>query len=163
MSSENPFLLDYEQKFNGSSPKGYMRILEFFRTNVIELRFDRRIYPSKKGHAVGHRQPTRRMLCSSNWRFIASPIVNKVFDWKRPKNPARGYQWYKKRNLIITWDILNQEWRMVNLDDWNVIASMPLSTLMEKASFLALYYSTIRRDTKRKDPIGFRRNSFADM
>lgn len=149
-------------KFVGGNPIGYMNILKFFRTHVVEVKFKRRLYPSRKGLGTGHRRNTRRMLCSSNWRFIASPIVKNVFQWKRPIGPAKGYQWYKKRNLIITWDILNQDWRIVNLDDWNVVAAMPVETLLQKAEFLAFYHCALEQLSAGSDPNGGRRNSFAD-
>lgn len=147
--------------WGGQNPKGYTGILKFFRSHVVEVKFKRRIYPTKKV-GVGHRRSTRRMLCSSNWRFIASPIVKNVFDWKKPVNTPRGYQWYKQRNLVITWDILNQDWRMVNLDQWEIVAAMPVEKLLEKASFLTFYHCYLESMTRGSDPNGGRRNSFAD-
>jgi hypothetical protein len=148
--------------YNSGTPKGYMNIMKLFQTHVVEVKFKRREYPSRKGNGTGHRRNTRRMLCSSNWRFIASPIVKNVFDWKKPKGPAKGYQWYKQRNLLITWDILNQDWRMVTLDSWEVVAVMPVEKVLQKAEFLAFYHCAIEDMTRTHDPNGHRRNSFAD-
>ena len=94
--------------------------------------------------------------------FIASPIVKNVFHWKRPLNPAKGYQWYKKRKLIITWDILNQDWRIVNLKNWEIIAAMPVDTVLQKAEFLKFYHCVLETMTRNSDSNGHRRNSFAD-
>ncbi len=150
-----------QPEFTGRTPNGYMNILDFFRNHVVEVKFKRRIYPTKtKG--TGHRRNTRRMLCSSNWRFIASPIVKSVFHWRRPQGPAKGYQWYKKRKLIITWDILNQDWRIVSLDSWEIIAAMPVDTLLQKGEFLKFYHCVLENMSSHSDPNGHRRNSFAD-
>jgi len=156
---ERPEIL--QPAWGGQNPKGYMGILKFFRTHVVEVKFKRRIWPTRQT-GIGHRRNTRRMLCSSNWRFIASPIVKKVFDWKKPVGPARGYQWYKQRNLIITWDILNQDWRMVNQKDWQIVAAIPVETLMQRASFLSFYHCNLEHITRGSDPNGGSRNSFAD-
>lgn len=145
----------------GTKINGYMNVLDFFRNNVVEVKFKRRIYPTNK-KGTGHRRDTRRMLCSSNWRFIASPIVKSVFQWKRPQNPAKGYQWYKKRNLIITWDILNQDWRMINLDSWEIVAAMPVHTLLQKVEFLKFYHCALESMSRTHDSNGHRRDSFAD-
>ena len=150
-----------QPKFTGTRPNGYMNILNFFRTHVVEVKFKRRNWPTKKG-GVGHRRNSRRMLCTSNWKFVASPVVKNVFHWKKPSGPAKGYQWYSQRNLIITWDILNQDWRMVNLDNWEVVAAVPVERVLEKASFLALYHGTLEKMSRTSDPTGHSRNSFAD-
>lgn len=156
---DNPELIQPE--FTDKQPNGYMNILKFFRTHVVEVKFKRRIYPTKSS-GVGHRRRTRRMLCSSNWRFIASPIVKSVFKWRKPRGPAKGYQWYKKRKLIITWDILNQDWRMVSLDSWDIVAAMPVDTLFQKVEFLKFYHCALEQMTRGSDTAGHKRDSFAD-
>ena len=155
---DNPELIP---EFSDKQPHGYMNILKFFRTHVVEVKFKRRIYPTKAS-GVGHRRSTRRMLCSSNWRFIASPIVKSVFKWMKHRGQSKGYHWYKKRKLIITCDILNEDWRMVSLDNWDIIAAMPVNTLLQKVDFLKFYHCVLEKMTRGSDPTGHKRNSFAD-
>jgi hypothetical protein len=123
-------------------PKGDNNILKFFRNNVVELTFVRRT-PLPKNKKPGHMKKTRRMLCTANWRFIRSPIVAKLYKWKKPKS-RRGSSWYKKRNLIIVWDILKADFRIVNLDKWKIVAYVPSKTLFDKQAFTVFYMQKLR-------------------
>ena len=42
-----------QPEFTGHKPNGYMNILDFFRNHVVEVKFKRRIYPTKtKGTSI---------------------------------------------------------------------------------------------------------------
>jgi hypothetical protein len=131
-------------------PSGFQNILKIFEENVLEVVFKRRIKPQKK--VVGHLRPTRRMLCTSNWKLINSPLTKDLFNWKGNPKSERGYYWYKNRNLVIVWSLTDLDWRMVNLNEWEVVAYIPVSNLLQKTEFIEFYRESIERmsDYKKK-------------
>jgi len=112
----------------------------FFATNVVELSFKRRVKPTwfKKNRKTGHLKYSRHMLCTSSWRYISSPLVRHLYKWKKPKT-RRGPAWYRKRDLMIVWDILMNQFRMVSLDDYIINGYTPLTELEQTARFTAFY------------------------
>ena len=117
-----------------------MELETFFATNICELRFRRRILPAKnkKKRAAGHASYQRRMLCTSNWRYISSPIVRNLYSWKRPSK-RRGPAWYRSRSLLIVWDILMNDWRMVSLDKYEILGYVSVQQLEEQMKFTEFY------------------------
>lgn len=84
--------------------------------NVVELIFNRR--RPRKGVA-----PTRRMLCTLDYSLLTSENGAKVLNYKPPiersaYNPSA-------KGLIVVWDILKQDWRMVNTESCQVISTIP--------------------------------------
>lgn len=106
----------------------------FFALNVVEIKFRRRIKPPF---------PDRRMLCTSNWRFVNSPLVRNLFKYRRPKGPPRGVSWYRAKKLLIVWDLMKLRFRMVSLDRYEIIGFVPAKTLLEQAQFAAFYKRNI--------------------
>ena len=148
-------------KHDNPTPKGYLNVLDFFRSNMVEVKFTRKggkPSPTRAGHRFAH----RRMVCTSNWNFISKPIVRSIVGFERPTTPPKGFQWYAERNLIITWDLLNLNWRMIHLKDVEIIAAIPLESLFDKARFLVFYNSTLKKLGPKSDPIGNRRKRIAD-
>jgi hypothetical protein len=138
-----------------TAPKGYNNILKFFHDNVVEVKFVRRgkIPKNPKLRGDGHRKKTRRMLCTANWRFVRSPVVKKYFKWTKPKK-RKGRQYYQKKNLLIVWDLIQQDFRIINLDRWRIAAYVPTTTLLEKGQFAIWYrfniYGSKMTDQARK-------------
>ena len=124
-----------------TTPKGYTNTLKFFRENVVEIVFVRKTPLKEK--KPGHLRKTRRMLCTANWRFIRSPIVARLYGFKKPKT-RRGAAWYQKRNLLIVWDIMKAEFRIISLKKWKLVAYVPTQTLLDRGRFTAFYKQKIR-------------------
>lgn len=122
--------------FRIPTPRDYNTILQVFHNHVVELRFVRRT-PVYNG-------TSRRMLCTANWKFLSSVATRKVFGWSNPKS-RRGTSWYKVRKLIIVWDLLINNFRIISLDDWNILGVLPLKDLNEQAKFLVFYNEYISR------------------
>jgi len=119
------------------TPRDYNTTLRIFQTHVVELRFKRRMnIPINR--PPGHAKETRRMLCTSNWKFLSHVLTRKLFGWKNPKS-RRGVSWYKSRNLLITWDFMKNNFRMISLDDWEILAVTPLVNLWQKGAFIVFY------------------------
>ena len=139
MAGQSPIILKENKVYKKSGiPRKELEI--FFATNLVELRFKRRgEVPWKKNQReTGHRSLHRRMLCTSNWRYISSPLVRRFFNWKRPKT-RRGPAWYRKRQLIICWDILQNDWRMISLDKYIILGYTPIAKLKQQAEFTEFY------------------------
>lgn len=125
-----------------SVPKDYVTIKKFFQQNIVEIKFYRR-GEIPLNHPVGHQKNTRRMLCTANWRFIRSPLTARFFKFKKPKQ-RRGAQWYRSRNLIIVWDLLAADFRIVSLDTWKIAAFVPCNSVNDYAKFAVFYQQKIR-------------------
>ena len=147
---------DFSKAVKPPKPSGFKNLGDFLRANVVEFKFRRRS-PLLKNPALGHKSKTRRILCTANWRLINSPITRLTFKWKAPKAKRRRlYSWYKKRNLMIVWDIMFQDFRILSLDDWEIIAAIPVVDLMNKVRFFIFYKFQLSKITQKK------REDFAD-
>lgn len=92
---------------------GRAALAQLLMTNVVELRFKRRI--EKAGHG-----DYRRMLCTNDQKLLLSQLGRNILNFEpstqTPKfNPAQ-------KNLIITWDVFMQNYRCINCNDVEVIA-----------------------------------------
>lgn len=100
--------------------------------NAAELRFRRRI--DKPGFNV-----FRRMLCTGDKALLNSGPGKKVLRFV----PSYGFLRYNpaSKNLVLTWDIFLQNWRMINCDDVDVIAV--IKTSPDPTEFWKYFYSRL--------------------
>ena len=101
-------------------------------TNAAELRFKRRLNKSGFGSY-------RRMLCTSDRRLLLSAPGKRILNFKPPTgslkyNPA-------SKNLVVTYDIFYQNWRMINCDDVDVIAI--IKTSPDPSEFWKYFYKNL--------------------
>ena len=82
---------------------------------VCEVKFARR--NPKPG-----RPPSRRMLCTNNVQLLNSVEGRTVLNY-RPPRQAPEYN-PNQENLIITWDILMQDFRTINCDTVDLITTL---------------------------------------
>jgi len=84
--------------------------------NVAEIKFVRR--RPKLGVPL-----TRRMLCTNNLPLLNSPEGRLALNYRRaiysPKYSPTG------KNLIITWDIIMQDYRCINMVACNLVNIIP--------------------------------------
>jgi hypothetical protein len=97
---------------------GRAALAQLLMTNVVELRFRRRIEKAGFGDY-------RRMLCTNDKGLLMSQLGRNILNFEPatqlPKfNPAQ-------KNLIITWDIFMQNYRCINCNDVEVIAVISTS------------------------------------
>lgn len=102
------------------------------QTNVAELRFLRRIQKPGFGDY-------RRMLCTNDKRLLLSTPGKTVLKYRNPSsslkyNPA-------SKNLISTWDIFMQNFRMINCNDVEVISV--IKTSPDPQSFWKYFYERL--------------------
>lgn len=83
------------------------------QTNVVELRFHRRIF--KQGF-----KDYRRMLCTNDKKLLLSVPGKEVLHYVPPTGSLKYDP--ASKNLIVVWDIFMQNYRMINCDDVEVIA-----------------------------------------
>lgn len=84
--------------------------------NVLELKFVRR--KLKPGWSN-----TRRILCTNDLKLLNSLPGHLALNYRMPSG-VPPYPTAPK-NLICTWDIMFQDFRMINCSDVNVISVIP--------------------------------------
>jgi hypothetical protein len=83
--------------------------------NVLEIKFTRR-------RQRLNLPPTRRMLCTNSQQLLLSQNGLKVLNYR----PAGGTPVNKTlHNVVITWDLLKQDYRCVSADDCEMITQLP--------------------------------------
>jgi len=83
---------------------------------ACEVRFPRR-------RPVPGRGPTRRMLCT-NSNVILNSIDGRITLNYRPSTKAPKFD-PNAKNLVIAWDIFMQDYRCINCDSCELIATIP--------------------------------------
>lgn len=95
-------------------------------TGVAEIVFGRR-HP-KFGWA-----DNRRMLCTLDRKLLNSMPGRLTLNFRVPTHPpaydARAY------NLVCAWDIMWSDYRMIPVENTNVVAVMPTRTKAEQDAF----------------------------
>ena len=81
--------------------------------HVVELRFNRRIL--KEGY-----NSQRRMLCTNDKFLLNSAPGQNILNYKPPTGKLRYNPAYK--NLIVTWDIFLQDYRMISCESVDIVA-----------------------------------------
>lgn len=84
--------------------------------NVAEIKFVRRL--AKPGFP-----PTRRMLCTNSLKLLNSPEGRLALNYRKayhtPKYRPELY------DLLVTWDIIMQDYRQINLYACDIIQVIP--------------------------------------
>lgn len=87
-------------------------------TNVVELRFKRRIEKAGFGDY-------RRMLCTNDRLLLMSQLGRNILNFEPATQPPKFNP--AQKNLIITWDIFMQNYRCVNCNDVETVAVIKTS------------------------------------
>ena len=111
---------------------GQTALATLLSKNAAELRFKRRL--EKPGF-----KDYRRMLCTGDKTLLLSAPGKRVLRFVPPYgslkyNPA-------SKNLVLTWDIFMQDWRMINCYDVDVIAV--IKTSPEPNEFWTYFYKQL--------------------
>ena len=85
-------------------------------THIADIRFVRR-------RATNGRPGTRRMLCTNSSTLLNSVNGRTTLNYRAPKH-GLDYNPVQK-DLVLTWDIIMQEYRMVNMVSCELIRSWP--------------------------------------
>ena len=85
-------------------------------TNVADIRFVRR-------RPVAGKSLTRRMWCTNSAALLNSFNGRAVLNYHAPTHNPKFNP--SSENIIITWDILMQNFRCINMDSCEIIQSVP--------------------------------------
>lgn len=91
---------------------GYSELVRLLRNNICEIRFTRR-------HRKAGRPAHRRMLCTNSLNFMMIPQWKVALNYRHPSSFPKFSP--KEHNVIITWDILMQDFRMIPVDEVELI------------------------------------------
>jgi hypothetical protein len=95
---------------------GQSSLRSLLLTNVAEIRFQRRVN-------VPGSTAFRRMWCTNSSTLLNSYNGRAILNY-RP--PSRGYTFdVTGKNLIVTWDILMQDYRNISMDNCDLLRSIP--------------------------------------
>lgn len=111
------------QMWSAGVSKNWIGADMLLRQNLVECIFPRRLDP-KEGY-----RSTRHMLCTRN--FIFAEKLAKIRGMKMNVRSPRGNDWYQKRKIILVWDVVANDWRMINLEDptgWRIMDFVPFNT-----------------------------------
>jgi hypothetical protein len=111
---------------------GRTALWTLLQTNAAELRFHRRI--RKAGF-----KDYRRMLCTTDRRLLQSTPGQRILHYVPPHGSLRYDP--AAKNLVVTWDIFMQAWRMINCDDVEVIAV--IKTSPDPGDFWKYFYERL--------------------
>lgn len=93
---------------------GRAALAQLLMTNVVELRFRRRIEKAGFGDY-------RRMLCTNDRGLLMSQLGRNILNYEPSRGVGLKYNPAVK-NLINVWDLFMQSYRMINCNDVEVIA-----------------------------------------
>lgn len=86
------------------------------QSNVCEIVFEKR--RPKPGDAA-----QRRMLCTLDESLLNSVNGRTTLNYKPPSGPPKYNP--ESKNLLPVWDIMMQGWRMVNMDNCEIVNTIP--------------------------------------
>jgi hypothetical protein len=139
-------IIDDLRLFVPPTIRDYNTLMSFMHNHVVELRFTRRRNSGRGSLSNQRAGQSRRMLCTANWKFLSSMFTRWVFNWKTPKT-RRGASWYKQRNLIIVWDLISKDFRIMPTTDIRFISAYKCTSLTEKGRFILFYRKNIGKLT----------------
>lgn len=88
-----------------------------FSQNIVEI-------VAKRRHRVRFMTASRRFLCTNSPLLLNSIPGKTAFNFRAPSHrPPYNAAAY---NLITVFDLLRQEYRNINLDDYSILGTMPI-------------------------------------
>jgi hypothetical protein len=117
------------------SESAQLGLLQLLATNVVELTFVRR-------HSKAGFPPSRRMFCT-NSKSLLNSIAGKItLKFEPPKGVGLPYIPAMK-GLVVTWDILMQDYRQIPLESVRVIGVYPVGNEKEIDEFWEFFMKII--------------------
>ena len=92
------------------------------QSNVCEIIFEKR--RPKPGDSS-----SRRMLCTLDESLLNSVNGRTTLNYKPPSGAPKYNP--EARNLLPVWDIMMQSWRMVSLDNCEIVNTIPENDFFE--------------------------------
>mgnify|MGYP003635492065 CR=1 FL=1 len=101
---------------------GLSSLKQMLQSNVCEVRFTTR-RPWLNGQSV------RNMMCTLDYTLLHSVNGRTTLNFAPPHH-AQSYN-PESKNLLNVWDIIMQDWRMVNMNDCDLINAIPRDDFWE--------------------------------
>lgn len=114
-------------------------LFALLQNNVVELRFKRR-RPKANWNIY------RRMLCTNDFQLLNSVPGKIALHFKPPTHPP-PYPW-RVKNLVCTWDLFWQEWRMVSLEFCDIITAIPSKPPQQFWGYFNIYLQSLSPSEK---------------
>ena len=141
----------------------YLDIQRFFATHVVELAAVRRGEP-KKGEI-------RAFLCTNNFGLLNGIAGKTALRFRAPTKRNVLYangRTPESHQLITVWDIFMQDWRNINLRQYQVMDAMPLKTREDIVDFWAYFTYVLKPMTSNEktafmDNRGYRKYSIESI
>jgi hypothetical protein len=127
----------------------YQGLLGLLQQSVVEVRFKRR--RGKTGW-----KSYRRMLCTNNLNLLNSNEGRIAFNFRHPKGGSLGFN-PKAKGLVISWDLMWQDYRMISTDAYDVVSIVPVRTPEEIAAWW-VYFNDHLQDMSSGEKIQFMNN-----
>lgn len=107
---------------------GPSALLDTLLKNVLYIEFNPR-------HPHSWTNQPRRMICSNSDMLLDSVEGKMILNWHRPKNVPK----FKpvEKDLVVTWDILWQDFRMIPADAVVITRQIPIE------EFMPIFYKEI--------------------
>jgi len=126
----------------------YSDVQGLFASHVVELVAIRRNYKPGKG-------PIRAFFCTNSKALLNSIVGKTALHFRAPTHPP-PYD-ARAKNLLTTWDILMQDWRNINLNNYAIREILPLKNKEDISMFWG-YFSYILKPMTAQEKITFMDN-----
>lgn len=128
--------------------KTYAQLKNMLSDCVIEVVFMRRRLRTSFTE-IGRSKPWRRMLCTADWKFLGNN--KKYTGFKPPRtNKLRSKKWYEKKNLLITFDLIRRDWRMISADEYFVVSFMKMDSTEKVEEFKKFFDELKKKKSERQ-------------
>lgn len=124
----------------------YTGLQQLLANAVIEVRFKRR--HEKPGAA-----PWRRMLCTNSPKILKSLPGRVSLFYKDPKGVGLRFI-PQQKNLMPTWDIFWQDFRLISLDAYDIVSVIPANTEEDLIKWWA-YFNVVLLELSPQDKQAF--------
>ena len=125
------------------------------RRNLVELVF------SRKGDFRPGFKPHRHMLCTRNF-YLAKKLA-KLKGVKMNVNEQRGKEFYKEKNILLVWDIVFNDWRMVSFENRVKMGIIDYVPFNKREHFVPVAEAYVKNFKMIKDVNGSRAKTYCNI
>ncbi len=97
---------------------GLLSLKQTLANNVCEIRFAKR-----------RAAAFRSMLCTLDQSILNSVNGRTTLNYKPPSGPPKYNP--ESKNLLLAWDIFMQDWRMISMENCDLIKTIPNNDFWE--------------------------------
>lgn len=126
----------------------YYGLKKLLSNSIVEIVFKRRRWPIKFP-SLGQNQPYRRMLACMDYDFLYKN--RKLLKFIPPKgSKLRSPQWYSKRNLLIVFDLIRKDWRMISCTEYFIASYIKIVSIEQQTDFIQYYKELIKNKSEKE-------------